>query len=177
VAGVGGYGVAVDLRWFTGGEDQVGQQRLASSPPPGTSGRLTLTVIGIVNTAHHTRISITVENQENDPAVLNLFHNCVLTGGSVTLQADPFRSRWTEEVPPQSSQQGQLVFPGHLPDGAASAQLSFVIVMRLGPIPPGTVMIRPIALTGHSADPARGGSRWRRGQVGGREPRQPLGRL
>jgi hypothetical protein len=94
-------------------------------------------VTSVVNTAHFTRFSVTVENQENEPAVLTVFHNCVLTCGAVTLQAEPFRSRrWTADIPPQSIQQGQPVFPGRLPDSAVSAQLSFLIISMFGhPVP------------------------------------------
>jgi hypothetical protein len=104
VAGVGGAGAALGVRyglgWLTGNEPQVGQERLAATPgPSGKSGRLQVTVTSVVNTGHFTRVRLSVANQEHVSATLNLYHNCVLTGGGVTLAADPFRSTWTEEVP------------------------------------------------------------------------------
>jgi hypothetical protein len=50
----------------------------------------------------------------------------------VTLQADPFKSDWPEQVPPNSIQQGSVTFPGHLPEGAANGQFSFLNVFVFG---------------------------------------------
>jgi hypothetical protein len=137
LVGVGGYAATIGIRfgvgWLTGNEDQVGQERLASSPPPsGASGRVAATVTSIVNTTHFTRVALTVNNQEDESATLSLFHNCVLTGGSVTLQPDPFKSDWPQDVPPHSTQQGHVIFSGHLPDAATTAQFSFLHVFVFG---------------------------------------------
>lgn len=137
VVGVGGYGATVGIRygvgWITGNEDPIGQDRLVSSPPPSdTSGRVRATVTSIVDTRHFTRVALTVTNGEDKPATIALFHNCSLTAGGVTLEPDPFRSRWTETVPPESTQQGHLVFPGHLPGSATTAQFSINMVFVFG---------------------------------------------
>jgi hypothetical protein len=137
LVGVGGYAATVGIRyavgWLTGNEDQVGQERLVTPPTPsGTSGRVTVTVNSIVNTAHFTRVELTVDNQEPESATLSLYRNCVLTGGGVTLQADPFKSGWPEDVPPNSTQQGHVIFSGHLPDAADPAQFSFLRVFVFG---------------------------------------------
>jgi len=150
---LGGVGVAVGVRyavgWVTGNEDQVGRERLASAAPADSSGRVTVTVTGVVNTAHFTRVRLTVVNGEKQSATLSLYRNCVLTAGGVTLQADPFKSRWPEEVPPDSSQQGQVIFPGHLPADAATGQLSFLHVFVFGRFgADDSIVIRPIRLRG-----------------------------
>jgi hypothetical protein len=137
VIGVGGYAATVGIRygvgWITGNEDQVGRERLASSPAPsGASGRVRATVTSIVNTAHFTRVALTVSNQEDKPATITLFENCSLTGGGVTLQPDSFRSKWVQTVPPRSDQSGHLTFPGHLPDSATTAQFSINMVFVFG---------------------------------------------
>ena len=154
LVGAGGYGAAVGIRagvgWLTGNEDPVGRDRLASSPAPSDrSGRVTVTVTSVVNTAHFTRVGLTVVNKETQPATLTLFHNCVLTAAGVTLQADSFRSGWTQEVPPDSTQQGHVTFPGHLPDGTVTAQLSFLRVFVFGRFGvDDSVVIKPIRLRG-----------------------------
>jgi hypothetical protein len=89
-------------------------------------------VTSIVNTAHFTRVALTVSNQEDKPATITLFENCSLTGGGVTLQPDSFRSRWVQTVPPRSDQSGHLTFPGHLPDSATTAQFSINMVFVFG---------------------------------------------
>jgi hypothetical protein len=137
VFGAGGYGVTVGIRYavgmVTGNEDQVGQERMASSPAPSDkSGKVTVTVTSIVNTAHFTRVELTVSNQESQPATLSLFRNCVFTAGETTLQADPFKSDWVEDVPPGSVQRGRVIFPGHVPDSASTAQFSFLRVFVFG---------------------------------------------
>jgi hypothetical protein len=96
LVGAGGFAAAVGIRygvgWVTGNEDQVGRERLASTPAPtGRSGQVTVAVTSVVHTAHFTRVTLTVVNHERQPATLTLFHNCVLTAGGVTLQADPFK--------------------------------------------------------------------------------------
>jgi hypothetical protein len=156
VVGVGGTGAALGIRygigWLTGNEPQVGQERLAATPgPSGKSGhvKVTVTVTSVVNTAHFTRVRLSVANQEKVSAMLNLFHNCVLTAGGVTLAADPFKSKWTEEVPPESAQQGSVTFSGHLPDGQVTGQLSFNMVFVFGRSgPDDAIVIRPIRLRG-----------------------------
>jgi hypothetical protein len=153
VIGVGGYGATVGIRyvvgWVTGNEQQVGRERLAAPAPSASSGRVTVTVISVFNTAHYTRVRLTVTNRERQPATLTLFHNCVLTGGGVTLQADDFKSDWTQEVPPDSTQQGTVTFSGHLPDGAVTAQLSFLNVFVFGRFGVNdTLVIKPIPLRG-----------------------------
>ena len=68
-----GYGATLGIRYgvgyFTGTEDQIGRERLVSTPAPsGASGRVSVTVTSIVDTAHYTRVKVTVTNQE-DPSL------------------------------------------------------------------------------------------------------------
>jgi len=154
VFGAGGYGLTVGIRYavgmVTGNEEQVGQERMASSPAPSDkSGQVTVTVTSIVNTAHFTRVEISVSNQEAQPATLALFHNCVLTAGGTTLQADPFKSGWVEDVAPGSTQRGHVIFPGRVPDSASTAQFSFLRVFVFGRFgDDNAVVIKSIRLRG-----------------------------
>jgi hypothetical protein len=137
LVGTVGYGVTFGIRyavgWVTGNEDPVGRDRLASpTPPSDTSGRVRVTVTGVVDTAHFTRVSLTIDNQEEQSATLNLYHNCLLTGGGVTLQADPFRSDLAETVAPGSTQRGTVLFAGHIPASADQAQFSILNVFVFG---------------------------------------------
>ncbi len=150
VLGVAGYGAAVGVRYAVGRitGNERGVERLAA-PRSGKSGRVTVTVTSVVHTPHFTRVGLTVSNGEEQPATLTVFHNCVVSAGDVTLQADPFRSGWTEEVPPGSTQHGTVTFPGHLPDGEVSAQLSFLDVFVFGRFDAKTsVVIKAIRLHG-----------------------------
>jgi hypothetical protein len=152
VVGVGGFGAAVGVRyavgWLTGNESPVGGERLAAAPlPSDKSGRVTVTVTGVVDTAHFTRVTLTVVNREKEPATLTLYRNCVLTAGDVTLEADSFKSDWADSVPPGSTQKGTVTFSGHLPPGKVKAQMSFLRVFVFGRfIDDDSVVIKSIPL-------------------------------
>ena len=88
---------------------------------------LTLTVAKVDHTRHFTRVDVTVRNNSSSTSVtLPLFQNSVISAADgTTLQADSFKSQWTETVPPGAFQRGTITFPGHLPDAATRASLSF----------------------------------------------------
>ncbi|MCA2219219.1 FHA domain-containing protein [Jidongwangia harbinensis] len=136
VIGVGGYGVAAGARyaigWVTGDEPRTGGERLAAAPRSDRSGQVTVKVTSIANTRHFTKVTMAVTNGEDEPATLTLYANCVLSAGDVTLEADTFRSDWADTVPPGSTQKGVVTFAGHLPPGAATAQLSINRVFVFG---------------------------------------------
>ena len=91
---------------------------------------LTLTVVKVENTSHFTRVELTARNNTStDPIVLPLFGNCVFTAADgTTLEADPFRSQWSESIAPGAFQRGTITFKDHLPDAATRASLSFTHV-------------------------------------------------
>jgi hypothetical protein len=135
--GLAGYGAAVGVRYgvgyATGHEDAKSAERLVGTVrPTGSSGKVSVTVTGLVDTAHFTRVTVSVDNGESIAATLRLFENCVFTAGGVTLAADSFRSDFVEDVAPGSTQQGSISFPGHLPTGRLTGQLSFLHIFVFG---------------------------------------------
>ena len=109
------------------------------------AGGLTLTVESVTYTAHFTQVGVAARNQAGTSLSLPLYENCVFTGSDgTTLQADPFRSRWSETLAPGSFQSGTIIFPGHLPDSVLQASLSFPQIFALGG---GSITVRPINLT------------------------------
>jgi hypothetical protein len=135
--GLAGYGAAVGVRYgvgyATGHEDAKSAERLVGTArPTGSSGKVSVTVTGLVDTAHFTRVTVRVNNGESIAAKLSLFDNCVFTAGGVTLAADSFRSDFVEDVAPGSTQQGSISFPGHLPTDPLTGQLSFLHIFVFG---------------------------------------------
>lgn len=135
--GLAGYGAAVGVRYgvgyATGHEDAKSMERLVGTArPTGSSGKVSVTVSGLVDTAHFTRVTVRVDNGESIAAKLSLFNNCVFTAGGVTLAADSFRSDFVEDIAPGSTQQGSISFPGHLPTGRLTGQLSFLHIFVFG---------------------------------------------
>ena len=124
------FGVRYAYGWFTGNEPGV--ERLAE-PKSQTDKGLTLAVDSIEHTRHFTRVTAEATNHVGNPVTLNLFHNAVLQGGDgTTIDADPFRSSWVEELAPGAKQRGVIVFTGHLPDDVRFARLSFSHVYESG---------------------------------------------
>jgi hypothetical protein len=69
----------------------------------------------------------------------------VFTGSDgTTLQADPFRSHWSNTLAPGIPQRGVIVFSGHLPPEVLRAALSFTQIFSLGG---GSITVRPLDLT------------------------------
>lgn len=81
-----------------------------------------LTVSQVIHTSDFTRGTVTASNDRPNSIILPLFQNCTLRGaGRTTLQADSFRSDWSETLAPGThGQRGVVVFPGHLPSSLAS---------------------------------------------------------
>lgn len=146
VIGVGGLVVTAGVRYavgyFTGNEP--GTSRLIE-PATASSEGLTLTVESVTYTAHFTRVGVAARNQTETAVSLPLFGYCVFTGSDgTTLQADPFRSRWSETLAPGVLQRGVIVFSGHLPAPVLHAALSFTEIFRLDG---GSMTVRPLNLT------------------------------
>jgi hypothetical protein len=146
VIGVGGLGVTAGVRYavgyFTGNEP--GTSRLAE-PATASSGGLTLTVESVTYTAHFTQVGVAARNDTGTTVSLQLFGYCVFTGSDgTTLQADPFRSRWSDTLAPGILQRGRIVFSGHLPASVLQAALSFTQIF--GPSG-GSITVHHINLT------------------------------
>jgi hypothetical protein len=146
VIGVGGLGVTAGIRYavgyFTGNEP--GTSRLVQ-PATASTGGLTLTVESVTYTAHFTQVGVAARNQTGTAVSLPLFGYCVFTGSDgTTLEADPFRSRWSETLAPGILQRGVIVFSGHLPVPVLQAALSFTQIFGPGG---GSITVRPLNLT------------------------------
>ena len=88
---------------------------------------------GVKVTRNFTRVQVTAANTGTDVLTLPVFGYTQLTGGRRTLEGDAFRSDWPDDIPPGSEISGTLVFPGHLPAGTGSANLTFTQIFgRLG---------------------------------------------
>jgi hypothetical protein len=156
VIGVGGWGVAEGARYVVGyiTGKEPGTDRLVK--PVGTvmSG-VKLVVESVTYTDHFTRVGLRVRNLGSTPVTLPVYGNCTLTGlDGTTLDADPDRSEWTENVPPSVKQRGTVTFDGHLPDSVKRASFSFTDVFRFGP-GGGSITVHGIQL--EHARPAGGG--------------------
>ncbi len=146
VIGVGGLGVTAGIRYavgyFTGNEP--GTSRLIQSATSNTGG-VSLTVESVTYTAHFTQVGVAARNQTGTTVSLPLYGYCVLTGSDgTTLQADPFRSRWSDTLAPGILQRGVIVFGGHLPATVLQAALSFTQIFGPGG---GSITVRPLNLT------------------------------
>jgi hypothetical protein len=128
VVGVGGFAATQGIRYavdyFSGKE--TGPNVLVSEVTK-TNAAVTLTVVRVENTRHFTRVEVTVKNKTStDSIVLPLFKNCVFSAADgTTLEADPFRSQWSDSIAPGAFRRGTITFPDHLPNTATRASLSF----------------------------------------------------
>ena len=144
--GVGGLGVTVGIRYAVGyvTGNEPGTSRLVQ-PATASAGGVTLTVESVAYTAHFTQVGVAARNQIGTSVSLPLFGYCVFTGSDgTTLEADPFRSRWSETLAPGILQRGVIVFSGHLPAPVLQAALSFTQIFGPGG---GSITVRPINLT------------------------------
>jgi hypothetical protein len=88
---------------------------------------------------------VAARNDTDTTVSLPLYGYCVFTGSDgTTLQADPFRSHWSDTLPPGILQRGTIVFSGHLPPSVLQAALSFTQIFRLGG---GSITVHHINLT------------------------------
>jgi hypothetical protein len=146
VIGVGGLGVTAGIRYAVGylTGNEPGTSRLAE-PATGSAGGLSLTVESVTYTAHFTRVGVAALNQTGTTVSLPLFGYCVLSGSDgTTLQADPFRSHWSDTLAPGILQRGVIVFGGHLPAPVLQAALSFTQIFGPGG---GSITVHHITLT------------------------------
>jgi hypothetical protein len=146
VIGVGGLAVTAGVRYAVGyiTGNEPGTSRLAE-PVTASAGGLTLTVESVTYTAHFTRVGVAARNDTDTTVSLPLYGYCVFTGSDgTTLQADPFRSHWSDTLPPGILQRGTIVFSGHLPPSVLQAALSFTQIFRLGG---GSITVHHINLT------------------------------
>ncbi|HYU85970.1 MAG TPA: FHA domain-containing protein [Kribbellaceae bacterium] len=128
VLGVGGYAATQGVRYavaYTSGKE-TGTDRLVRPVTTNAAG-LTLTVNKVEDTRHFTRVELTVRNNTSSTSItLPLFENCVFSAADgTTLQADSFRSQWSQTIPPGALQRGTITFPGHLSATTTRASLSF----------------------------------------------------
>jgi hypothetical protein len=146
VIGVGGLGVTAGIRYAVGyvTGNEPGTSRLIQ-PATASTGGLTLTVESVTYTAHFTQVGVAARNQTETMVSLPLYGYCDLTGSEgTTLQADPFRSHWSESLAPGIVQRGVIVFSGHLPASVLRAALSFTQIFGPGG---GHITVQPLDLT------------------------------
>jgi pSer/pThr/pTyr-binding forkhead associated (FHA) protein len=147
VVGAGGFAVTKGIQAavdYTTGK-QTGTDRLVREVTKSAVG-LTLTVVKVEDTSNFTRVELTVRNTTSATTlVLPLFNNCVFTAADgTTLQADTFKSQWSDSIAPGAFQRGTITFPGHLPDTATRASLTFAHVFgTLGAISISGIQLTP----------------------------------
>jgi hypothetical protein len=123
-------GVRYAVGWYTGNER--GSERLAQIADGGSEG-LGITVSSLEHTSHFMRAEVALTNGTGITISLPLFGFCTLTSDDgTTLQADAFRSDWSESLGPGGKTKGVIIFPGHLPDGARDATLAWSTVFAQG---------------------------------------------
>jgi hypothetical protein len=130
VIGAGGLGLTLGVRYAVGyiTGNESGVERLRRPASASVSG-LSLTVQNVIYTDHFTTVGLQADNATGDTVVLPLFMNCLFRGADgTTLEADAFRSRWSEQVVPGSVQRGTITFSGHLPNSVLRASLSFATI-------------------------------------------------
>jgi hypothetical protein len=148
VLGAGGWGLTVGVRYAVGyiTGNETGPDRLVR-PASGSEAGLTLTVENVWHTRHFTRIRMAARNSGGTSVSLPLFGNCLFRGqDGTTLQADPFRSRWSDSIPPGALQRGTITFKGHIPDSVRQASLSFAHIFGTffgGAITVNDIRLRP----------------------------------
>ena len=135
VVGVGGtlvvYGVATAVIGLITGDQGPGEERLAA-PVTVDSGGIVVTITSVEQTNDFTRVDLTVQNNLTDTVTLPLFGYASLRTDSATLETGGVQQTWSESIPAGLSQQGTIVFSGHLPDDAATATFAFATVFGPG---------------------------------------------
>lgn len=149
VIGVGGvlvtYAVATVSGFVTG--NQVGVDRLQNGPVAVDSGGVVTTVERVEHTADFTRVELTVRNDLGNTITLPLYGNATLSAeDGTTLEADPFRSSWSESIAPGQLRRGTIVFGGHLPDAGTTATLAFGTVFEQGFTGPQTIAVPGLSI-------------------------------
>jgi hypothetical protein len=148
VIGGGGWALAQGVRYGVGyvtGNESGTEQLLR--PVTGHAGDLALTVESVQRTAHFTRVRVVARNDAGITVTLPLFGNCVLVGSDhTTLQAESFKSRWSDSLSPGSQQRGTITFGGHLPASVRQAELRFSTLFWQGFGQPRSIAVTGIAL-------------------------------
>lgn len=149
VIGVGGvlvtYAVATVSGFITG--NQVGVDRLQNGPLAVDSSGVVTTVERVEHTADFTRVELTVRNGLANTITLPLYGNATLSAeDGTTLDADGFRSSWSDTIPPGQLRRGTIVFNGHLPDAGTTATLSFATVFEQGFTGPQSIAVPGLAI-------------------------------
>ncbi len=145
VIGVGGLAVTEGIRYAVGyvTGNEPGTDHLVQ-PASASSRGLIVTVEGVTYTAHFTRVSVAAHNESQETLALPVFGYCVFTGSDgTTFGADPFRSHWSETLPPGALQRGVIVFKGHLGPFIRLASFSFTQIFRISQ---GSITVRHIQL-------------------------------
>jgi hypothetical protein len=124
--GVGGFaltaGVDYVADYVTGKES--GADHLIK-PVAVTGSGLTATVKNVTYTSHFTRVDVAIKNAGQQSITLPIEGNAAFTGSDGnSLQADGFRSQWTDKIPAGAIRQGTITFKGHLPEGTTAAALT-----------------------------------------------------
>jgi hypothetical protein len=148
---VGGGGLAISsvarygMAWFTGHEH--GPNRLVS-PVTSNAAGLVLTVDRIEQTAHFTRVFVTVRNRSSTQVSMPVDGgNCeLIAGDGTTREARAFQSEWEESLSPGAVRTGVLVFSGHLPSGATRARIAFAHLFASSESAPQSIVVANLQL-------------------------------
>lgn len=139
------YGVVTLTGFLTG--DQEGVPRLQNIPVTVDSGGVVTTVESVDHTKDFTRVELTVQNGLANTISLPLYANATLTADDgTTLEADPFRSSWSESIAAGQLRRGTIVFLGHLPDGPGTASLGFATVFEQGFDGPDSILVPGLSI-------------------------------
>ncbi|MFB6719325.1 FHA domain-containing protein [Kribbella sp. NPDC056345] len=131
--GVGGFAVTSGAEYAAGylSGNESGEDRLIK-PVGKTTAGLTITIDNVTNTSHFTRIRVTVNNKGKDSVSLPLDGNATFTSAEGnSIRADASRSNWPDQFAAGQSEQGTIVFKGHLPQGQKTA----ILTLRPGDTP------------------------------------------
>ena len=147
--GVGGAGVAVGagaLSAFITG-NQTGEDRLGNGPVEADSLGIVTTIENVQQTRDFTRVELTVKNNLGITVTLPLYKNVSLIAADGTpLEGDPFRSSWSDSLPPGGLRRGTIVFVGHLPDAATTGSFAVATVFRQGFEGPTTLLVEGLEI-------------------------------
>lgn len=139
------YAIATVTGFVTG--NQAGTDRLENGPVAVDSGGVVTAVERVEHTADFTRVELTVRNDLANTITLPLYGNATLSAeDGTTLEADAFRSSWSDTIPPGQLRRGTIVFSGHLSETGTTATLSFATVFEQGFTGPQSISVPGLAL-------------------------------
>jgi hypothetical protein len=123
---------------------ETGVDRLVK-PVSATNRALTLTVDRVEVTSHFTRVSMSASNGGNVALTLPIYGNCQMTVGRTTTSASTIASQWPDNVPPESTVSGVVVFRFVIPNDTTKASIAFSTIF--GSLSTrGSIVIRNIPL-------------------------------